>query len=114
MVFFNQLQLHHISCLERETQANVRALFREEDYPRNVYYGDGSPIEDEVVERVREVYERCAVRFPWREGDVLMLDNMLTAHGRSPFTGERKITVAMGELIDGAELPDPSPAAEAE
>ncbi|HEX8149207.1 MAG TPA: amino acid adenylation domain-containing protein [Pyrinomonadaceae bacterium] len=114
MVFFNQLQLHHISCLERETQANVRALFREEDYPRNVYYGDGSPIEDEVVARVREVYERCAVRFPWREGDVLMLDNMLTAHGRSPFTGERKITVAMGELIDGAELPDPAPAAEAE
>jgi hypothetical protein len=26
-----------------------------------------------------------------------MLDNMLTAHGREPFVGERKIAVAMAE-----------------
>jgi alpha-ketoglutarate-dependent taurine dioxygenase len=104
MVFFNQLQLHHVSCLEPETQANIRSLFREENYPRNVYYGDGSPIEDAVVAEVRELYGRCAVEFPWREGDVLMVDNMLVAHGRRPFTGERKIAVAMGELIGSEEV----------
>ena len=36
------------------------------------------------------------VTFPWRRGDVLLLDNMLTAHGRRPFTGDRRVLVAMG------------------
>ena len=53
-----------------------------------------------MVEEIGEIYSRADVRFPWREGDVLMLDNMLVAHARLPFTGARKIVVAMGEMID--------------
>jgi amino acid adenylation domain-containing protein/non-ribosomal peptide synthase protein (TIGR01720 family)/FkbM family methyltransferase len=99
MVFFNQIQLHHVSCLDPDTRAHISALFKEEDFPRNVYYGDGSPIEDSLVAEIRDLYWRTSVSFPWREGDVLMLDNMLTAHARKPFVGERKIVVAMGEMI---------------
>lgn len=68
----------------------------EEDLPRNVYYGDGSPIEDEVLAQIRAVLDDCAISF-WQEGDVLMLDNMLSAHARSPFEGLRKVIVAMAE-----------------
>jgi hypothetical protein len=35
---------------------------------------------------------------------VLMLDNMLTAHSRKPFTGERKVVVAMAEGVSGHTL----------
>jgi len=103
-VFFNQVQLHHISCLEPSVRASLLAMFREEDLPRNCYYGDGSPIEDSVMQEVLEVYRHSAVSFPWREGDILMLDNMLAAHGRNPFTGQRKIVVAMGEMIDNQDV----------
>jgi alpha-ketoglutarate-dependent taurine dioxygenase len=65
--------------------------------PRNAYYGDGSPIEDEVLDEIREVYRRSTVIFSWQEGDVLMLDNMLIAHGRQPYTGSRKVVVGMAE-----------------
>jgi alpha-ketoglutarate-dependent taurine dioxygenase len=41
------------------------------------------------------------VAFPWQKGDILMVDNMLAAHGREPFTGPRKIMVAMAELFNG-------------
>ena len=67
--------------------------------PRNVYYGDGTPLEDEVVEEIGLLYERTAVRFPWQEGDLIMLDNMVVAHARDPFVGPRKIVVAMGDMI---------------
>jgi amino acid adenylation domain-containing protein len=97
--FFNQLQLHHASCLEPEVRDSMRALFGEEAQPRNVLYGDGSPIEDAVMAEVSRVYEQLAVRLPWREGDVLMLDNMLAAHARDPYVGPRKIVVAMGEIV---------------
>jgi|GEM_PF-4963678 len=33
-----------------------------------------------------------------------MLDNMLTAHGRKPYTGKRKIVVAMGEIINSKDI----------
>jgi alpha-ketoglutarate-dependent taurine dioxygenase len=36
------------------------------------------------------------VRFTWEAGDVLLLDNMLAAHGRAAFSGQREVLVAMG------------------
>jgi hypothetical protein len=33
-----------------------------------------------------------------------MLDNLLTAHGRNPFSGERKILVAMGEMTSYGDV----------
>jgi len=98
-VFFNQIQLHHVSCLAPSTYESMRSLFREEDYPRNVCYGDGTPIEDSVVSEICDLYRQASVSFTWQEGDVLMLDNMLTAHGRNPYGGPRKIVVAMGDML---------------
>ncbi|WHL30065.1 TauD/TfdA family dioxygenase [Pseudomonas juntendi] len=102
--FFNQVQLHHPYCLDADVREDLLTLFGNERMPRNVYYGDGSPIEDEVMQRIGELYEACAVRFDWRKGDVILLDNMLIAHARDPFEGPRKIVVAMGDMLDRASL----------
>ncbi|GHO80007.1 syrP protein [Ktedonobacter sp. SOSP1-85] len=99
MLFFNQIQLHHFSCLDPDVRNSMLSIFREEDLPRNVYYGDGSRIEDSVVAEISELYERIAVRFQWQAGDVIMLDNMRIAHARDPFDGTRKILVAMADIV---------------
>lgn len=99
MVFFNQIQLHHISCLDPGVRESMLSMFRKEDLPRNVYYGDGTPIEDEVVAEISEVYNQLATHFQWQSGDVVLLDNMLTAHARDPFEGTRKILVAMADVV---------------
>ena len=104
MVFFNQLQLHHVSCLDPQVRESLLSIVKEEDLPRNVYYGDGSPIEDTVIQEIREIYDDVAVNFPWQARDVVMLNNMLTAHGRNPYVGPRKIVVAMGEMVSKDEL----------
>ena len=103
-LFFNQIQLHHVSCLDDETRTALGQLFAEEDMPRNVYFGDGTPIPDEVVAQIGELYEELCVEPPWAAGDMIVLDNMLVAHARRPFSGERKILVAMAEMVDGKEL----------
>jgi alpha-ketoglutarate-dependent taurine dioxygenase len=97
MVWFNQANLFHVSSLPAEVRNMLLSNFGEENLPRNVYFGDGERIEPSVIEHINKVYEQESVAFPWQKGDVLMLDNMLTAHGRNPFKGQRKIVVAMAQ-----------------
>ena len=98
MVWFNQAQHWHVSCLDPATRESVLALFPEDDWPRSCYYGDGSTIEDSVMAEILGVYKELEVSFPWRRGDIMLLDNMLAAHGRNAYTGERKLLVSMGEM----------------
>ena len=100
-LFFNQIQLHHIACLDQATRDSLLAVFGEERLPRNVYFGDGSPIPVEVMGRIGQMYDRLAVQFPWEEGDLIVLDNMRIAHSRNPFEGPRKILVALGDVQTG-------------
>ncbi|ASU38876.1 hypothetical protein hmeg3_11645 [Herbaspirillum sp. meg3] len=95
MVWFNQAHLFHASNLMPEVRASLLELVGEDLLPRNVCWADGSRIEDAVLEQVRAVLEEETVSFAWQPGDVLMLDNMLVAHARTPFSGPRKVVVAM-------------------
>lgn len=96
-VWFNQAHLFHVSGLAPDVRDTLLSVVDEDELPRNVYYGDGSAIEESILDEVREVLAAESVIFPWQKGDVLMLDNMLAAHGRQPFTGPRRIVVAMAE-----------------
>ncbi|MCW0464052.1 MULTISPECIES: TauD/TfdA family dioxygenase [Xanthomonas] len=97
-VWFNHAHLFHSSNMPADVRDFLVEEFGAEGMPRNAYYGDGSPIEDSVVAAIRELYEEHSMRFPWRQGDVLFVDNFLLTHGRSPFKGPRKVCVAMAQL----------------
>ena len=110
LVFFNQVQLHHISCLAPAVRESLLSMMEEDDLPRNVYYGDGLPIDNSVMEYLVELSRNKCVSFPWQAQDVLMLNNMLVAHSRNPFVGERKIVVAMANLISNEQVEQPNSA----
>jgi alpha-ketoglutarate-dependent taurine dioxygenase len=95
-VWFNQAQHWHPACLDRATRTSLRALFGE-TLPRDCRYGDGSPIPDAVMQEILAVYGRLEKTFPWAAGDLLLIDNLLVAHGRNPYRGTRKLLVAMGD-----------------
>jgi hypothetical protein len=78
--------------------------FSEDELPNNTYYGDGTPIEPAVLDELRGQYTSASVKFRWEHGDVLLVDNMLTAHGRSPYRGPRQILVVMAEEVSCESL----------
>jgi len=57
-----------------------------------------------VLDEVRDSYRQEAVEFEWHKRDILMIDNMLTAHGRNPYVGFRKIAVGMAEQFRATTL----------
>jgi len=97
LIWFNHATFFHVSTLESTIREVLLAEFEEEDLPNNTYYGDGSPIEPSVLDELRQAYLEETVAFRWQEGDILMLDNMLVAHSRTPFLGTRKVLFAMAE-----------------
>lgn len=103
-LWFNHAHMFHVSNVEPEVRAALLSQFAEDELPRNAFYGDGSPLEADVLAEIRRVYNDAAVRFPWRAGDVLLLDNFLASHGREPFEGPRRVLVAMAELYTNQDL----------
>jgi alpha-ketoglutarate-dependent taurine dioxygenase len=102
-IWFNHAHMFHISNVQPAVREALLAEFREDELPRNAFYGDGTPIESSVLDEIRGVYEEVALRFDWQQGDILLLDNFLCSHGREPFVGPRKILVAMAELYTSEE-----------
>ncbi|MFC7534642.1 TauD/TfdA family dioxygenase [Actinoplanes sp. GCM10030250] len=94
-VWFNQADQWHLSALDGEAAAALREMLAPEDMPQSVTFADGSPIPEEYITQIRNRGLDEAVDVDWREGDLLVIDNVLVAHGRRPFTGARKVLVAM-------------------
>jgi alpha-ketoglutarate-dependent taurine dioxygenase len=95
-VFFNQIVLWHHSSLAPKLRDVYAATGMGPDaYPHNCCWDDGTPIADDQVEGVRAAVAGATVSFPWERGDVLLVDNMLVAHGRRPFRGPRQILVSL-------------------
>jgi alpha-ketoglutarate-dependent taurine dioxygenase len=90
-VWFNQADGFHPSNLDEE----LLKTLSEDELRLNVYFGDGSLIESEMLAHIRRVLQSETISHRWQVGDILILDNILSAHGRMPFTGARKIILAM-------------------
>ncbi|MFD3794957.1 TauD/TfdA family dioxygenase [Streptomyces californicus] len=94
-VWFNQAHLFHLSSLEPDLRQVLLETYGQDGLPRNALFGDGSPIPDADLDAVRTAYDRASLALPWRHGDIMLVNNLRMAHGREPFTGERRILVAM-------------------
>ncbi len=96
--WFNQAQHWHGACLDEATRQALEAIYAAADFPRICRFGDGTTIPDEMMHHILAVYQQLEVTFEWRRGDVLVLENRTVAHGRNPYTGERKHLVALGAV----------------
>jgi alpha-ketoglutarate-dependent taurine dioxygenase len=96
-VWFNQADQFHPSTHPKAIYDSILALYggREELMPQTAMFGDGGPIDVAMLDAVRQTVRDETRLFRWERGDLLMIDNMLVCHGRRPFTGARKILVAM-------------------
>jgi len=103
-VWFNQAHLFNINTLEPTVRENLLATMAVDKVPRNTFYGDGTEITTEALNMIYQAYDAETITFSWQSGDVLLLDNLLSAHGRRPFKGARQVFASMGIPWESQDL----------
>ncbi len=78
-------------------------VYGSDGLPFNTYFGNGDPIGEDVVALLNSVYEANTAREPWQAGDLMLVDNVRTAHSREPFAGPREVLVAMADAVHLAD-----------
>jgi alpha-ketoglutarate-dependent taurine dioxygenase len=96
-LWFNHVTSLHFNpeTLDWPVYLTRRLLYKEDGLPTNVYYGDGSKIRRSELRTIFDAIERNTIAFPWKDGDLLVIDNRLVAHGRNPYRGKRRVLVTM-------------------
>jgi alpha-ketoglutarate-dependent taurine dioxygenase len=107
--FFNQIAFLNEWTIAEEIREYLVDVYGADGLPFNTRFGTGEPLTAEIVDVINAVYEANTVREPWQPGDLMLVDNIRTAHSREAYEGPREILVGMAEPV---RLYDASPSSE--
>jgi alpha-ketoglutarate-dependent taurine dioxygenase len=102
--WFNQIAFLNQWTLDRDVRDYLVDVYGEDGLPFNTRFGGGDPIGEDVVTLLNQVYEANTLREPWQAGDLLLVDNVRTAHSREAYTGEREVLVGMSDPVQLADV----------
>jgi pimeloyl-ACP methyl ester carboxylesterase len=116
LAWFNHAQVFHLSAAAGEYRRIAERLGKrryevlagvadtavrlkrraapDEEQAMHCTYGDGAPIADDDMDRLRDAIWKNMAFFTWRRGDVVVIDNDSMSHGRMPYQGPRAVAVS--------------------
>jgi alpha-ketoglutarate-dependent taurine dioxygenase len=98
--WFNQIAFFSQWSVDRVERDILLSTFGANGIPFNTAFGSGEPISEAQYRAILDAYDHNVRRVHWRAGDLLLVDNVRTAHGRDPYTGAREIVVALAGPVD--------------
>jgi len=97
--WFNQIAFLNEWTIDPEVREYLVDIYGEDGLPFNTRFGNGDAIGADIVQLINEVYEGNTARERWHGGDLMLVDNVRTAHGRECFEGPRDVLVAMADAV---------------
>jgi hypothetical protein len=95
--WFNQVAFLNEWTLAPEVRQYLVDLYGRDALPFTTAFGDGEPVGAEVVELINDTYRDHTVHEPWQAGDLMLVDNLRTAHDRQAYTGDREVLVGLAD-----------------
>ncbi|MBB5118985.1 SyrP [Streptomyces eurocidicus] len=108
-VWFNHMAFWNEWSLDEKAREILVDELGHAGLPFHTGFGDGLPLTRGELYTISAAYEAATVRRAWEPGDLMLVDNIRSAHGRDPFRGDRRIMVATGAPV---ALADCRPAVE--
>src|SRR5881396_3659466 len=101
--WFNQIAFLNEWTIDPEVREYLVDIYGADALPFNTRFGNGDAIGADVVQLINEVYEANTAREQWQAGDLMLVDNVRTAHARERFEGPREVLVAMADAVHLAD-----------
>jgi alpha-ketoglutarate-dependent taurine dioxygenase len=102
--WFNQIAFLNEWTIDPEIREYLVDMYGPDGLPFTTRFGNGDPIGEDIVQLLNEVYDAHTARTPWQAGDLMLVDNIGSAHSREAYEGSREVLVAMADpvrLLDG-------------
>jgi len=97
--WFNEAAFLSAWSMDPEVREYLVDVYGEDGLPFDTRFGDGGAIGEDVVTTINQAYEAVAVREPWESGDLLLVDNIRTAHGRDVVSGACEVVVGLADDV---------------
>ena len=105
--WFNQVAFLNEWTIDPEVREFLVDVYGTDGLPFNTRFGNGDPIGEDVVQLLNSVYEVNTAREQWQAGDLMLVDNVRTAHSRESFEGPREVLVSMADAVRLADCSPP-------
>jgi Taurine catabolism dioxygenase TauD, TfdA family len=96
---FNQIAFLNEWTIAPEIREYLVDMYGADGLPFNTRFGNGDPITEDIVVLLNQVYDAHTVREPWQAGDLMLVDNIRTAHSREAYEGPREVLVGMADAV---------------
>lgn len=97
--WFNQIAFLSAWTMAPEVHEYLVDVYGTDGLPFNTCFGNGEPVGADVVALLGAVYDAHTVREPWQDGDLMLVDNIRTAHSREAYAGSREMAVGMADPV---------------
>ncbi|GAA1231268.1 TauD/TfdA family dioxygenase [Pseudonocardia alaniniphila] len=97
--WFNQIAFLNEWTMDPEVHEYLVDVYGADGLPFNTRFGNGDPISQDVVELLTGIYDAHTAREPWQAGDLMLVDNIRSAHSREAFEGSREVLVGMADAV---------------
>ncbi|MEU6485446.1 TauD/TfdA family dioxygenase [Streptomyces sp. NPDC046887] len=97
--WFNQVAFLNEWTLDPEVREYLIEMYGADGLPFTTRYGGGDPIDEETVRLINAAYAEHTVLRPWRSGNLLVLDNLRSAHSREAYEGPRDVVVVPADPV---------------
>ena len=97
--WFNQVAFLSEWTMEPEVREYLVEEYGADGLPFNTRFGNGDPIDPDAIALINETYDANTRREPWQAGDLMLVDNVRTAHSREAYEGAREVVVAMADPV---------------
>jgi alpha-ketoglutarate-dependent taurine dioxygenase len=102
--WFNQIGFLSEWTMDPEVREYLIDLYGDDGLPFTTRFGNGDPVTEDIVQLLNETYEASAARVSWQAGELLLVDNIRTAHSREPYEGPREILAGLADPVRRADV----------
>lgn len=104
-LYFGSLLNRHGSWMDDHPTWNHMPLA---ERPYHCVWGDGTEFSESELAEIRDVHEKSTIANRLVPGDLVVVDNLRVAHGRTPYKGKRQMGLLLSDMVAREEQAPPA------